>query len=71
MDSGVRQNDDIRAGTTLGRRLRESVKTKAWRESLEQNLWVDACLDSAATAVELRMQYEMMRGVLKDLEMTK
>ena len=47
------------------------VKTKAWRDSLEQNLWVDAYLDSAATAVEFKKQYEMMRGVLKELEMVK
>jgi putative tricarboxylic transport membrane protein len=47
------------------------VRTKAWRESLEQNLWVDAYLDSAATAAEFKKQYEMMRAVLKDLEMVK
>jgi putative tricarboxylic transport membrane protein len=47
------------------------VRTKAWRESLEQNLWVDAYLNSAATAAEFKKQYEMMRDVLKDLEMVK
>jgi putative tricarboxylic transport membrane protein len=47
------------------------VRTKAWRESLEQNLWVDTYLNSAGTAVEFRKQHEMMRGVLKELEMVK
>ena len=47
------------------------VRTKAWRDTLEQNLWVDAYLNSAATAVEFKKQHEMMRGVLKDLEMVK
>ena len=47
------------------------VRTKAWRESLEQNLWLDAYLNSEATAAEFKKQYEMMRGVLKELEMVK
>jgi putative tricarboxylic transport membrane protein len=47
------------------------VRTKAWRDSLEQNLWVDAYLDSAATAVEFKKQYELMRMVLKEIDMLK
>lgn len=47
------------------------TRTKPWRESLEQNLWVDAYLNSAGSALELKKQYELMRGVLKELEMVK
>ena len=47
------------------------VRTKVWRDSLEQNLWLDTYLNSAATVAEHRKQFEMMRGVLKELEMIK
>jgi putative tricarboxylic transport membrane protein len=47
------------------------TRTRAWRDSLEQNLWVDAYLNSAATAVEFKKQNELIRGVLKELEMVK
>jgi putative tricarboxylic transport membrane protein len=47
------------------------VKTKAWRDSLEQNLWVDAYTNSTATAAYYKKDFEMMRGVLKEMEMEK
>jgi putative tricarboxylic transport membrane protein len=47
------------------------VRTTAWRESLEKNLWVDAYLDSAATAAQFKRDHETIRGVLKELDMVK
>jgi putative tricarboxylic transport membrane protein len=47
------------------------VKTKAWRESLEKNLWIDAYTNSATTVVHHKKEYEMMRGLLKEIEIEK
>ena len=47
------------------------VKTQAWRESLEKNLWVDAYANSAATAAQHKKEFEVMRGVLKEMDIAK
>jgi putative tricarboxylic transport membrane protein len=47
------------------------TRTRAWQESLDQNLWVNAYLSSAATARELAKEYELFKSVLKELEMVK
>ena len=47
------------------------VRTKAWRESLEKNLWVDAYTNSATTAAQHRKEYEVMRGILKEIDIEK
>lgn len=47
------------------------TQTRAWHESLDKNLWVNAYLNSAATARELTKEYELMKSVLKELEMVK
>ena len=47
------------------------VQTKAWRESLEKNLWVDAYTNSATTAAQHKKEYEVMRSLLKQIEMEK
>ena len=47
------------------------VRTKAWHESLEKNLWVDAYTTSVTTAAQHRKEYEIMRGILKDIEIDK
>ncbi len=47
------------------------VRTKAWRESLEKNLWVDAYASSAATAAQHKKELEVMRGVLKEMDIAK
>jgi putative tricarboxylic transport membrane protein len=52
----------------LGARM---VKTKAWRDSLEQNLWVDSYANSAATLAQHRKEYEVMKGVLAEIDIAK
>jgi putative tricarboxylic transport membrane protein len=47
------------------------VKTPAWRESLAKNLWVDAYANSAATAAQQKKEFEVMRGVLKEMDIAK
>jgi putative tricarboxylic transport membrane protein len=47
------------------------VKTKAWRDSLEKNLWVDAYANSASTAAQHKKEFEVMRGVLKEMDIAK
>lgn len=47
------------------------VKTKAWRESLEKNLWVDAYSSSASTVAQHRKEYELMRAILKEIDIEK
>lgn len=47
------------------------TQTRAWHESLDKNLWVNAYLNSAATARELAKEYELLKNVLKELEMVK
>jgi putative tricarboxylic transport membrane protein len=47
------------------------VRTKAWRDSLEQNLWVDAYAGSTATAAQHRKEFEMMREVMKEIDIAK
>lgn len=47
------------------------TQTRAWQESLEKNLWVNAYMNSAATARMLSKEYELMKSVLKELEMVK
>lgn len=47
------------------------VKTQAWRESLAKNLWVDAYTDSAATLAQHKKEFEVMRGVLKEMDIAK
>ena len=47
------------------------VQTKAWRESLDKNLWVDAYTNSATTAAQHKKEYEVMRSLLKQIEMEK
>jgi hypothetical protein len=47
------------------------VKTRAWRESLEKNLWVDAYADSAATLAQHKREYEVMKSVLGEIDIAK
>jgi putative tricarboxylic transport membrane protein len=47
------------------------VKTQAWRESLAKNLWVDAYTNSAATLAQHKNEFEVMRGVLKEMDIAK
>jgi putative tricarboxylic transport membrane protein len=47
------------------------VKTQAWRDSLAKNLWVDAYTGSAASAAQHKKEFEVMRGVLKEMDITK
>jgi putative tricarboxylic transport membrane protein len=51
--------------------FRRMTQTKAWHEALDKNMWVDAYLNSAATSRELTKEYELMKSVLKELEMVK
>jgi putative tricarboxylic transport membrane protein len=47
------------------------VKTQAWRESLAKNLWVDAYANSATTAAQHKKEFEVMRAVLKEMDISK
>jgi hypothetical protein len=47
------------------------VKTQAWRESLAKNLWVDAYTNSAATLAQHKNEFEVVRGVLKEMDIAK
>lgn len=47
------------------------VKTRAWRESLEKNLWVDAYADSAATLAQHKKEYEAMKAALSEIDIAK
>jgi putative tricarboxylic transport membrane protein len=47
------------------------VKTQAWRDSLDKNLWVDAYANSAATVAQHKKEFEVMRGVLKEMDIAK
>jgi putative tricarboxylic transport membrane protein len=47
------------------------VKTQAWRDSLAKNLWVDAYTTSAVALAEHKKEFEVMRGVLKEMDIAK
>lgn len=47
------------------------VKTNAWRESLEKNLWLNAYTNSAATAAQQKKEFEVMRSTLKEIDVEK
>ena len=47
------------------------VKTQAWRDSLEKNLWVDAYANSATTVAQHKKEFELMRGVLAEIDIAK
>jgi putative tricarboxylic transport membrane protein len=47
------------------------VKTKAWRESLDQNLWVDSYANSTAAGAQHKKEFEVMRAVLKEIDIAK
>jgi putative tricarboxylic transport membrane protein len=47
------------------------VKTAAWRESLEKNLWVDAYADSRTALARHKKEYDVMKRVLNEIELEK
>ena len=47
------------------------VKSQTWRDSLAKNLWVDAYASGAPTLAAHKKEFEVMRGVLREMDITK
>ena len=47
------------------------VKTAAWREALEKNLWVDTYADSKTALASQKKEYGVMQATLKEIDLEK